>query len=152
MEVNTKQRRGFSVIELLVVVFIVSVLATLSWESLANARKKTQVGNACESVAVLANKARSYALSGIKDADRVRVHCVANTCQIQNFNVISLSWINMIGDTYPLQAAKIDDFDIFYTIPYAIGSGNDVSRVITLISDASITKTLTTSNFKATCQ
>lgn len=169
MKVWSKQKKGFSLIELLIVVAIIGIAASLSWKTLSDSKKRTQVANACETVAALSNKARAYALSGINDANRVRVRCVSNECRIQrcyesaggnscNNNTTAAwdanGWSNTSDASPSLQGVAIGDFSVRFAIPYASG-GSGVSRadpVITSSSDHSITKTLNNSAFKASCQ
>lgn len=154
MKFANKRYRGFTLIELLVVISIIGVAATLSWASVSNAKKQTLVDNACDGVAVMANKARAYALAGMNNANRIRVHCTASSCQIQSSPDASGSnWPTDIESAFVLQSAQFSVApDITYVIPYATGSGVDATYTIQLVGDASVTKTLSTNNFKAVCQ
>jgi prepilin-type N-terminal cleavage/methylation domain-containing protein len=159
MESRKKQKKGYSLIELLIVISIIGVAATLSWSGLSTVRQQSVVDNACDSVAVMANKARSYALAGIhggdtNNADSIRFECSLNTCAITSSANAGSTWTPFDQDSYVLQNMSFDaPFSIIYTIPYATAPSGDTSHTITLAdSSPAITKTLITSNFKASCQ
>lgn len=138
----------------MVVMVMISIGAVLSWTSLSDARKRTQVDNACENVAVMANKARSYALNGIDGMSQVRIECTnaSGACVIQNFDTVS--WKDISGESYALQNVVLEsDFSVVYDIPYATGSvAAEASRKIRSSGDPSIKKDLIISSFKASCQ
>ncbi|MDD5084330.1 MAG: type II secretion system protein [Candidatus Moranbacteria bacterium] len=153
MEVNTRRQKGFTLIELLVVAGIIAIGATMSWISVSNAKKKMQVDNTCQSVAAMVNKARSYALSGVNGANKVRLHCTTNSCSVQRNSIAAPTTWTLVDNTYDFPGTQFTGaFDMEYDIPYATGVSGSVDHVIQLIGDTSVTKTLTTTNFKATCQ
>lgn len=157
MELAKKQYRGFTLIELFIVMAIIVTLATLSWTALADSKKKTVVSNACESVTSMVNKARSYALVGVVGANSVRINCSATNCRIQKFTVSTNSWSLVNGEViYPLVGSSITPFIVQYPIPYAsTASGTGITGsdpVVTLTGNVSITKTVVIDPFKALCQ
>lgn len=159
MKITFRQRKAFTLIELMIVIGIIAILAGLSLKSVLDTRKKTQVGNACESVVALANKARGYALSGIHNSDKVRLHCsggASSSCIIQRHNVSDSPtvFVPVTGEkTLNLtQDAQINaSFDMEHTIPYGGASGS-VSGSINLNGAASPIKSFTITNFSASCQ
>lgn len=61
---KSEHHKGFTLLELLVVIAIVSIIAVVSFEMLSRAKENTQEESACNDIAALINKTRSYALTG----------------------------------------------------------------------------------------
>ena len=50
--------------EMIIVIAIIGLIASVSWRSLSEGKKRNEVGNVCKVVASMINKTRSYALTG----------------------------------------------------------------------------------------
>jgi len=158
MKSIVKQRKGFSLIELMVVIAIIGIGASISWESLSNARNQTKVNGACESAAVTINKARSYALAGLAGVNAVRAHCDQDAatgvglCSVQSSGDGGSSWTDIVGESYAFPANVLMDasLDIVYALPYA--SPAVVNEKSYTLSAGQSSATLVTSNFKASCR
>jgi prepilin-type N-terminal cleavage/methylation domain-containing protein len=162
MKITFGQYRGFTLIELMIVIGIIGILAGVSLKLVSDTRKKTQVNNACESVVALANKARGYALSGINNTDSIRLRCdkSAATCVIERHAVGSpvANYSTVAGEsalTLPqgaqFSAAMPATFGVTYSLPYGGGSGT-VNGTINLNGGGSPTRDFSITNFGASCQ
>lgn len=158
MKAWLKQKKGFSFIELIVVIAIVAIGAALSWSTLVTSRKRTQVNNACESVATMVNNARAYALAGLPGITHLQARCdggAINSCRIIKLSSgATPQWTVVSGGTLSkdsdlLRGVNIVDFVRQYPIPYAATSA--VNQNVT-IGTAPITRTLTIDPFKAVCR
>jgi prepilin-type N-terminal cleavage/methylation domain-containing protein len=150
MKFRNTQNKGFTLIEVLLVVVIIGIAAALSFQSVADARRKVRVDGVCESLAGMTNKARAYALAGVSGADKTQMICddATDTCRVQSHSASSGAWSD-IDSAYVAQGGvQIFKFSSEYAIPYAaVGSGATGN-----INEGSFSKTLTITNFKATCQ
>ncbi len=149
--ITLRQQKGFSLVELMIVVAIIGIGVAVSWEGLSSTRNQTKVNGACESVAVMVNKARSYALAGLPSVNMTRINCASGTCKIQKSTDGGASWSDISGDAYNLPAGvSLSDFSIAYTLPYANPSStSSTDRTLTAGSSSA---TLVTSDFKASCR
>ena len=59
-----RDRKAFTLIEVMAVIAIIGILAIVSWSSLGSSKRNVQVDSACNQAAAMINKARGYALSG----------------------------------------------------------------------------------------
>ncbi len=157
MKRDTHKQKGFTFVEVMVVIAIIGIAATISWDSLGTTRKKTLVENTCEGVAAMHNKARGYAHAGISNVDKIRVNCVTNSCVMQSHAVgaLATTWAD-IDAPYTFAGASFatppTPPTTEYAIPYAASGSGDTSYTLSVTGDATITKTITISNFKASCQ
>lgn len=151
-----KYKQGFTLLELLIVMAIVSTVASLSWETLVKVRNQSQVNNACESVATMVNKARSYALSGINDTSEIKFECSKNlrVCDIRRRKDAGSGWSLVSGESqYPVESGvTTTDFTVIYSLPYASNAIITHTATIASESDPSISKNISIDSFKAVCQ
>ena len=128
-------------VEILIVFVIISVLAVVSWGSLAGSRKKADAINACTQVAAAINKARNYAVSGkVKASDGpVNISINGKTISITGFG---------LNETITLSGqASCGVASFSYSAPDAIGSSGNVN-----CTTGSDTRTVAVTPYKATCQ
>jgi prepilin-type N-terminal cleavage/methylation domain-containing protein len=61
---SNKKTKGFTLVELLIVIAIIAIISAISWSTLGGGKKQSSVNNTCEQIASMINKTRNYALSG----------------------------------------------------------------------------------------
>lgn len=146
-------------IELLIVITIIGIAATITWSSLAHSRNVKKVSNACESALVLANKTRAYALAGQIGIKKVSLDCTTAKCSIQmtdiNDHVTTASGDTL--NTSAMQGVAMNPngghLTILYTTPYGESSAGTSTITFTLPgTNPLITKTLTIDKFTALCK
>jgi prepilin-type N-terminal cleavage/methylation domain-containing protein len=147
MRIVTQKYKGFSLVELLVVIAVIGIGASLSWQNVAKSRQKVTADNACQSIASLVNKTRGYALSGIANTDSVSMTCSGTSCKINSPGEVSLV----------LQGVSFPSFMVSYPIPYASsltsGAGNyTITALGGIVGETPITRTLSIDTYKALCQ
>ena len=62
MKKTVKNKKAFTLIELLIIMAILSILAAVSYTTLNKMRTQSQIENACNAVAAMINKTRNYDL------------------------------------------------------------------------------------------
>jgi type II secretory pathway pseudopilin PulG len=60
----TSGRQGFTILELIVIIAVVTIITAMSWSALSGMKNRASINNACGQVSAMINKTRNYALSG----------------------------------------------------------------------------------------
>ncbi len=138
----SKKIRGFTLVEILIVIAILAVLSVVSWSNLNNSKKATDVGNACSQVAAYINKARNYAVSG--NAKSVSVNVTGKEI---NVSIISSSGANS-QENYMLKGdVSCSSSSFSYLAPNGVGSNG----TIVCSSSNGSNKTVTVTPYQAVC-
>ena len=144
-------------IELLIVVAIIGIAATITWSNLAQSRNVKKVSNACDSVLALANKTRAYALAGQVGVNGVSLDCTTTSCSIKMTKTTGASDPPAPEDTLNVSSLQgvtmnpASNFSVVYTAPYG-ESSIDTSILFSLPGTAITPKKLVLRKFTAICQ
>lgn len=131
-----KKYFGFTLVELMVVMAIAGIMATIGWATLGDSSKNINASNACDQLASSINKARGYALSG-KSSTSILISGSANSYTISgisNPETISLP-----------KGVSVNAFSCSFAVPSGAMSGCGT------ISFVGTTKTVTVEAFNAKC-
>lgn len=149
---TNKSQRGFTLIEMLVVVFIMALLSSISIANFRNGERHKRVAIAVDTVTNAIRSAQNYTLSGKEISDPSNPTCrrpIAYFTRITDAGVITLYGVTSCAtvaiETYPLPVAtqiqanglKINGatggnsyLDIRFTAPFALvtAGGNVTSQ------------------------
>jgi prepilin-type N-terminal cleavage/methylation domain-containing protein len=92
-----KRQRGFSIVELLIVVIILFILLTIALPSVTSITRSFRIGGDTRSIAAQINLARMRAAADFTHA-RVYVDLNANTYRLETWNKAGLCWWHVDGD------------------------------------------------------
>lgn len=139
-----KKRKAFSLIEVLIVIAIVGIIATVSFVSLGATKKGADAKSACTQVASYINKARNYTLSGRNSIVTVHVLGTAIT-------IIGSGNGTAVNETYALRSLVncTPEYNATYTAPS--GSGGTSAFIDCYDSTNSTFKRVTVTPYQAIC-
>jgi prepilin-type N-terminal cleavage/methylation domain-containing protein len=147
-KVHVSRQLGFSLIEFLIAVAIISIISVVSWIRLSDSKSATFAKQACEEAASAINKTRNFALSGKCSgggATFVRIRISGNGGVISGGN-------GNCDETFSLPRATTCSTGTFtFGIPLGDGNTGSISCNITG-GDASDARTVIVDNNKAYCQ
>lgn len=135
-----KKHKGFSLIELLIVIAIIGIMTAISWKTLVEMRDTSNAKNACEEAAGAINQARNYALSG---------KCAEGGTKVTiDFSKKTIT-MPACSENFSLPKGVSCEGAIFN---FRIPSGEKINPANSLdCQSGSATKTVTVDNFKAYC-
>lgn len=118
---------GFTLVEVLLVVAIIGIIASVSWVTLVGAKKNSDVLNSCEQVASMINKTRNYVLSGRVAISTVTINgnFVSINSPIENFTIPN--GVNCTAKAFTYKAP--DAVDVLNTGEIICSNGGNSRKV-----------------------
>ncbi len=135
---NVASKKGFTLIELIVVLAVVAIVTTISWSALSGMKNRANVNNACGQVSAMINKTRNYALSGKKVNGVVPASFTVSV----NGSDVTIAGGGTTMETYTIpggvNCVSSSSWSSTYNVPNAVGtssasitcSSNNVSRTV----------------------
>ncbi|NTU67184.1 MAG: hypothetical protein HGB08_04675 [Candidatus Moranbacteria bacterium] len=111
--------KGFTLLELTVVIAASMILLALSWESLSKSRQDANESAACNELASYINKTRTYALTGKTDKDgKVPDKFYVTTSRSNNVTSIYIKADGTLVEKYDIKGGiDCDSVNLNYSVP-----------------------------------
>lgn len=143
---NNFSVKGFTLLELTIVIAASMIIMALSWDSLANSRKDAAESAACNELASYINKTRTYALTGKivngETPDSFKISTNGSDISIKTDDGAQ------VEDKYTLKRGiSCGNVDISYSVP----SGDNLDGTGTYSCGSLNKYKVKVDNFKAVC-